>query len=314
LSNYNNRDVHLIEFTPPMTTPTPKFDDLIYDVGMHKGEDSEFYLRKGFRVIAFEANSELIESCKRRLRSYIDDGKLTIVEGAVVGPDAFEDCGGTVKFYKNSDLSVWGTVREDWADRNARMGTSSIVTEVTAIDFTDAVRTYGVPYFMKIDIEGCDTVCVNALREFEHRPTYISIESDKTSIENIRREIELFQELGYTSFQAVEQSAIPTCQHPPNPPKEGHYVDHCFAEGSSGLFGRELEPLWRSKDEVLSYYRAILLGFRLLGDDGMMTRWRFRGADRIRTLTERAVGQLTHAAVPGWFDTHARHASCEAEN
>ena len=33
---------------------TPKHDDLIYDVGMHKGEDTEFYLSKGFRVIALK--------------------------------------------------------------------------------------------------------------------------------------------------------------------------------------------------------------------------------------------------------------------
>jgi FkbM family methyltransferase len=297
-----------------MPTRIPKLDDLIYDVGLHKGEDAEFYLRKGFRVVAFEANHELVASCSERLMEYLDRGQLTIVEGAVVGPDVLGAGCRTVKFYKNSDLSVWGTVRKDWADRNARLGTTSTVTEVEAINFADAVRTYGVPYFMKIDIEGCDTVCVNALREFEERPTYLSIESDKTSLENIRREIELLNELGYTSFQAVEQSTIPSRQRPPNPAKEGRSIEHRFVEGSSGLFGRELEPCWKSKEEILNHYRSILLGFRLLGDDGIMTRWKFRGSDRLRSLTERAVGQFTHAAVPGWFDTHARHASHEAEN
>jgi 16S rRNA A1518/A1519 N6-dimethyltransferase RsmA/KsgA/DIM1 with predicted DNA glycosylase/AP lyase activity len=38
--------------------PTPKHKDLIYDVGMHHGEDTEFYLRKGFRVVAFEADPD----------------------------------------------------------------------------------------------------------------------------------------------------------------------------------------------------------------------------------------------------------------
>ena len=40
----------------------PKHKDLVYDVGMHKGEDTEFYLRKGFRVIAFEADPDLAHS------------------------------------------------------------------------------------------------------------------------------------------------------------------------------------------------------------------------------------------------------------
>ena len=34
--------------------------DLIMDVGMHRGEDAEFYLKKGFRVVGVEANPELV--------------------------------------------------------------------------------------------------------------------------------------------------------------------------------------------------------------------------------------------------------------
>jgi hypothetical protein len=59
---------------------TPKHDDLIYDVGLHKGEDAEFYLRKGFRVVAFEADPDLIAFCKGRLKEFIDQGQLTIVQ------------------------------------------------------------------------------------------------------------------------------------------------------------------------------------------------------------------------------------------
>ncbi|RYG28164.1 MAG: FkbM family methyltransferase, partial [Chitinophagaceae bacterium] len=31
---------------------------LIIDLGAHKGEDSDFYLRKGFRVIAVDASAK----------------------------------------------------------------------------------------------------------------------------------------------------------------------------------------------------------------------------------------------------------------
>ena len=41
---------------------TPKHKDLIFDIGMHKGEDAEFYLRKGFRVVAFEADADLVQA------------------------------------------------------------------------------------------------------------------------------------------------------------------------------------------------------------------------------------------------------------
>jgi FkbM family methyltransferase len=294
-----------------MTLPveTPKHHDLIYDVGLHKGEDAEFYLRKGFRVVAFEADPDLIASCRRRLKEFVDSGQLTIIEGAIVGLDVITADHNKVRFYTNGDNSVWGTVSSDWAERNARLGTSSSVIEVDAINVADAIREHGVPYFMKIDIEGCDTVCLSALSAFTERPTYISIESDKTNFGNIEREIDLLTKLGYTSFRAVEQSTIHLSQSPPLPPREGKYAAQRFEAGSSGLFGSELEGKWKSRHEILRQYRFIRLGYFLVGDDGLMRKWRFRGAYRLRSLTGRVVGLFTHAAVPGWYDTHARH-SC----
>mgnify|MGYP000904973017 FL=1 len=40
-------------------------NDLIYDVGFHKGEDTRVYLREGFKVIAIEANPLLAEEGKK---------------------------------------------------------------------------------------------------------------------------------------------------------------------------------------------------------------------------------------------------------
>jgi len=39
-------------------------EDLVYDVGLHKGEDSAYYLAKGYCVVAFEANPDLVAECK----------------------------------------------------------------------------------------------------------------------------------------------------------------------------------------------------------------------------------------------------------
>jgi FkbM family methyltransferase len=288
---------------------TPKHHDLIYDVGLHNGEDSEFYLRKGYRVVAFEANPDLVASCRVRLKEFIDNGRLTIIEGAIVGLDVIASGLKKVRFYKNSAYSGWGTVSPGWAERNVRFGTSISIIEVDTINFVDVISDHGVPYFMKIDIEGCDTVCISALSAFKERPTYVSIESDKTSFRNIRREIDMFTKLGYTSFKAVEQSKIHLFQSPPYPPREGKYVNQRFEAGSSGLFGSELEGKWKSRRGILHQYRFIRLSYFLLGDDGVMRKWRFRGAMRLRLLTERVVGHFTHGALPGWYDTHARH-SC----
>ncbi len=288
---------------------TPKDKDLIYDIGMHNGEDTEFYLRKGFRVIGFEADPDLVRFCRSRLKEFIEQGQLTIIEGAIVDPNAIEAGQKKVEFYKNCAMSVWGTVRIDWAERNARLGTSSSMVEVEVINLASVIQECRVPHFMKIDIEGCDMVCINALKKFRERPNYVSIESDKTNFTSIKREIDALVDLGYDNFQAVEQSAIPLSQSPPFPPREGEYVAHHFEQGSSGLFGSELGDKWKSKHEILRQYRAIRLGYYLLGDDGIMNQWKFRGAWRLQSLIGRFLSLFTKADVPGWYDTHARHTS-----
>jgi FkbM family methyltransferase len=288
---------------------TPKHKDLIYDIGMHKGEDTEFYLLKGFRVVAFEADPDLARHCRERFQEFIRQGRLTIVEGAIVSPDSTGAGQQKVQYYRNNDISVWGTVAAGWAERNARLGTSSSVIEVEVTDFVSAVQQHGVPHYMKVDIEGLDLVCVTALGRFLERPDYISIESDKTSFANIRRELETLAALGYDSFQAVEQSAVSHSLSPPHPAREGNYVAHRFEAGSSGLFGAELGGEWKSKNRILGQYRIIRLGYYLVGDDAVLNRLQFAGAWRLHWLAVRSLRRWTKAAVPGWYDTHARHAS-----
>ncbi|MFA5367029.1 MAG: FkbM family methyltransferase [Dehalococcoidia bacterium] len=290
---------------------TPKKKDLIYDVGMHKGEDTEFYLRKGFRVVAFEADPILIQFCRNRLKDFIDQGQLTIIEGAIVAPETLKAEQTNVRFYRNDDVSVWGTVCDDWSERNQRLGHSSTIIEVAVIDLVSIMQHHGIPHYMKIDIEGLDMVCVNVLSRFRERPDYVSIESAKTSFAAIKHEIVALTDLGYTSFQAIEQSSISYSQVPPVPAREGVYVAHRFEHGSSGLFGSELAGKWKTKQAILRQYRIIRLGYYLLGDDGIAVRWKFVGVRWLLTLIGKSLGLGLRAPVPGWYDTHARHVSVD---
>lgn len=288
---------------------TRKHADLIYDIGMHRGEDTEFYLRKGFRVVAIEADPDLASACRERFREFIERGQLSIVQGAIVEEAAAEGGPAKIPFFKNDEHSVWGTVHAEWAERNRKLGTSSVRIEVAAISLTSVLREHGIPRFMKIDIEGCDMVCIEALKSFRERPDYVSLESDKTGFERVAREIDALTELGYDAFQAVEQSGLHLAQAPPLPAREGQYVAHRFELGSSGLFGNELGGAWRSSHAILRQYRVICLGYALLGDDGVLSGWSFPGAQLLRAGLRRVLGLLTRAAVPGWYDTHARHST-----
>jgi FkbM family methyltransferase len=271
-------------------------DDLIYDVGMHKGEDTEFYLRKGFRVIAFEADPDLIGYCKGKFSAEIKDNKLVIVEGAILDNPKLDK----VLFYKCVDVSVWGTIDINWAKRNERRGKTIETIEVDTVDFSECVHKYGIPYYMKIDIEGADIICLKQLLYFNPKPHYVSIESNKISMKGIHEEISLLEKLGYSEFKAIQQYHISKTTVP-YPPKEGVSVSHQFPPGPSGLFGKELPGKWKSKKDILKEYKFILLNYRLFGDDGLARKI------IILKLIKRLMQLITRGPVPGWYDTHAKH-------
>ena len=116
--------------------------------------------------------------------------------------------------------------------------------------------------------------------------------------------------MGYSSFQAVEQSTIPHAQSPQYPATEGNYVAQRFEWGSSGLFGSELGGDWKSKRGILRQYRMICF---LLSEDGILRQTLLR-ATRLRLLIYRFLRHFTKAEVPGWYDTHARHSRAETGN
>jgi FkbM family methyltransferase len=70
-------------------------ESLIFDVGMHTGQDTDFYLKKGFDVVAVEANPALVEGARERFRDAIACGRLVIHEVAIA------DREGETDFYVN---------------------------------------------------------------------------------------------------------------------------------------------------------------------------------------------------------------------
>ena len=208
----------------------------------------------------------------------------------------------SVTFYKNPTVTVWGTVDPAWKDRNSRMGWQSEEITVPTVDFSSCIEKYGVPYYAKIDIEGADMLSLKTFGNFAERPDYISIESSKMSLDDIREELDVLGELGYDMFKPVQQATIPGTPAP-RPGREGLDIDYVLERDSSGLFGRETPGRWRDRAGVLRDYRWIMLGYRVFGNDTFMRTNRF--ARRIW----RALQRLFKRPIPGWYDTHARHSS-----
>ncbi|MGH6947698.1 MAG: hypothetical protein ACREDZ_10255, partial [Kiloniellales bacterium] len=118
--------------------------DLIFDLGFHKGEDSELYLKKGFSVVAVKADPQLATQAADRLRAYVESGQLTIVAKAIAREE------GLVTFYRSENITIWGTIERAWADRNRHLGVRIREIAVPSIRFAQLISEYGTPYYMKV--------------------------------------------------------------------------------------------------------------------------------------------------------------------
>jgi FkbM family methyltransferase len=92
---------------------------LIFDVGCNDGQDSDFYLKKGFRVVGIEANPALCEALKKRFADEIAEGRFMLVEEAIA------EQAGEVEFYLNEIENIRSTIMPDHAELAAAPGKAS---------------------------------------------------------------------------------------------------------------------------------------------------------------------------------------------
>lgn len=211
---------------------------------MHRGLDAKFYLDKGFRVVALEANPELAMKARVSFSSYVDSGQLQVVEKALTDSDK-----ETIPFYINTVKDDWSSTHQWWAEKGSHP-LRNITVRTTNLD--DLFLEYGTPYFVKCDIEGDDAAFARQLYSSKFRPKYISVEA----IDHLL--IDILSDAGYSSFQIVNQ-ALNWQTKAPNPAQEGRYVDVTFDSHMSGLFGRELPSnLWFSAAIIKDIYKKFM--------------------------------------------------------
>ncbi len=264
----------------------PRHQDLVYDIGAHQGEDTAYYLEKGFRVVAVEANPDLCQILRQTFAEAIANGRLTLIEAAIA------ERAGTRKFYR-FDMSVFSTTMPDWAETAANMGYRYDEIDVTCVTPLEIYKEQGVPYYLKVDIEGADSLCLEGLAPLRLRPRYVSLEADSYDFDRFEGDVRLLTDLGYDGFQLVQQQTV-FLRRPPSPPREGLAVNRRFKFGSSGPFGRDLPDAWLTQDEVLRRYRPITERQHRYGNRTLGRIWLNRQILRLLFL------------FPGWYDVHAR--------
>lgn len=125
--------------------PSPVDPKLICDVGFYRGFDTAHYLDCGFRVVAIEADPVLVEAGRRKFADEIDSGRRTLL-----GVGIAEHTGrGT--FWTAPRHRVLNSFIPKRLE-----GRKAVPVEVETRVFSEILDEYGVPIYLKIDIEGCD--------------------------------------------------------------------------------------------------------------------------------------------------------------
>lgn len=252
---------------------------LIYDIGMNNGDDTAYYLSLGYKVIAVEAAPNLADAASERFKSFIEENKLQILNIGI------SECEGSMPFYINKYDSGWNSFDLNLGSRG---GSGYDIIEVKTKTLDQVISEYGVPYYLKVDIEGYDRIAINSLLKCAEKPRFISIEL--YSIE----EITLLGKLGYTKFKIIDQQNFLPLEIPATKEyliykkltafktsryfvtrvirklfgkmitgllekKYKHFFNYNHTLGSSGPFGENYPGKWHSFNEIKElfiYYKT----------------------------------------------------------
>lgn len=230
---------------------------LVFDIGMNDGTDSAYYLRRGCRVVAVEANPLLVEESKQRFGREVDEGQFAVVNVGIAEGE------GEAEFWVCDDWTPWSSFDREGASRN---GSRHHAERVQLKPMSAIVAEFGIPHYCKIDIEGYDKYCLDGL-SFDDHPQFLSVEFslDFPFAERMR-------ELGYERFKLIHQLSFCSAStgwysartHVPNERvqaglerlhggvrgalNDGRWY---FKVGSSGPMPEDTPGRWLSYQEVL---------------------------------------------------------------
>jgi FkbM family methyltransferase len=262
---------------------------LIFDIGFHKGEDTLYYLHKGYRVIAVDADPNLISLARKKHSNDFKSGKLELLNYAIAEQNDLE------VIFNISELTLWNSMKPEVAGRE-NVKVERVKVKTRRLD--NLFSTYGLPYYCKIDIEGYDALALSTIKESSFRPEYISVEveclgdseiiTEEKSLETLNR----LRDLGYNNFKLVDQKTLTVLNEQPfyiykKPVKNtlfrrGIYKlskffpaheeipdnvkrlrkkhNYKFPIASSGPFGEDLEGEWKdyeSAKKILLFHRKM---------------------------------------------------------
>ncbi len=250
----------------------------IFDLGMNNGDDTAFYLSRGYKVVAVEAGPNLVESGRRRFSKELELGQLQILNVGISEQDGFGE------FWVCDEKPQFSSFSRESAARDSFHHPIRVPTLRPASLF----KRFGVPLYLKIDIEGNEQICLVDLARFEP-PQYISLECHHFGDQGEQGFLLLdkLHDLGYLRFKLINQYTFCAMSRPSHfsltldsiarrlvgqPPlnritgsywlarhfivrtKLQHRFGWQFPMGSSGVWGEDTDGEWVTHEKAKRLY------------------------------------------------------------
>jgi len=217
-------------------------DHWIIDIGMNDGKDTEYYAKRGFKVVSFEANPVLVEAARSKFQNRYPQIEIRNL--------AISDDQGELTFYVNKFNSAWSSLdevlgaRRDGAEQ-IKVASCNLVNELAALS--------ELIHYVKIDIEGFDHIALRQILKLPHLPQYVSVENGSEAM------LKDLRSSGYSGFKFSNQRYVPA-QSVPEASPHGKIIEHDFLISSSGVFGEDLVGRWLTYEEAIAVNEGLSYG------------------------------------------------------
>ena len=286
----------------PIGADLSSVQNVIFDVGLNIGQDTGFYLSQGYQVLAIEADPVLAEAARKKFDREIREGRLEVLNVGIADKDGFADfwiCEGKPEF---NSFHRKIAARDSYSHHSI---------QVPVLRFASIIERYGIPHYLKIDIEGNDMLCLDGLGP-STLPNYLSVESEcpldeqSASVEDGLRTLQKLESLGYRHFKLIDQYTFCSLSLPASP---DYWVDTLarktfnqppiknirglglisrhlimrgrlerrfrwkFPMGSSGVWGEDTPGKWISYGEAEQAYKHYRERHFLASDSNFHSFW-----------------------------------------
>lgn len=212
---------------------------VIYDVGANNGDDIPYYLMKGDVVIAVEANPVLCDLIKNKFAVEIQNRRVFVECCVITDKSNLEN----VNFYLHKSNHVLSRFTPPDSDESKDFD----VVKLPSRSIMEVIAQYGMPYYIKLDVEFYEVSLLKTLFANNIRPPFISAESQTWEVFDT-----LIVDGHYKLFKLVDGSSVSARYK--NRLIKNDIVnsdeEYSFPYHSAGPFGNDVDGDWMTSDEL----------------------------------------------------------------